>query len=204
MNTEIKNINSQALIIAEHKHQTEIKSFGFWIYLMSDLVIFSVFFATFVVLGKNFAGGEGPDKLFELPYLFIETMLLLISSVSFGMGMVALQKNNKKVLIYSLLITALLGLGFLSMELNEFYKMIAEGNGPSRSGFLSAFFTLVGTHGLHVMFGLLWIIILMIQLFTKGLTEKYRSRLMMLSLFWHFLDIVWVGVFTVVYLQGMI
>lgn len=190
-------------IEAQHAHDNELNTFGFWIYLMSDLVIFSVLFATFAVLGHNYAGGEGPDKLFDLPYLFIETMLLLFSSVTYGFAMISVQNNNKKGVLIGLIITALLGLGFIGMELNEFIKLIMESNGPSRSGFLSAFFTLVATHGTHVTFGLIWMAVVIFQLATQGLSYGVRSKLMRLSLFWHFLDVVWVGVFTVVYLFGL-
>lgn len=203
MNTEKSNVVTADIHDAEHGHG-DLKSYGLWLYLMSDLVIFSLLFATFVVLGKNYAGGPGPKELFELPYLFIETMFLLLSSFTYGFGMISMQKNNQKGLIISLIITALLGLGFIGMELNEFSVMIAEGFGPSKSAFLSSFFTLVGTHGLHVSIGLLWMIVLIVQLFTKGLYQGTRSRLMLLGLFWHFLDIVWIGVFTVVYLMGIV
>ena len=205
MNTEIKNSDALEAVKAEHAHHTrDLNNYGFWIYLMSDLVIFSVLFATFIVLGKNFAGGPGPKDLFELPYLFIETIFLLFSSVTYGFAVISMQNNNKKAVTISLIVTALLGLGFIGMELNEFIKMIAEGNSPDKSGFLSAFFTLVGTHGTHVFFGLIWMIVLIFQVIRQGLNEGVQNRLMLLSLFWHFLDIVWVGVFTVVYLLGMI
>ncbi len=178
----------------------EIQTFGFWIYLMSDLVIFSVLFATFIVLGRNYAGGPGPQQLFDLPFLFVETMLLLTSSAAYGFSMVALRREKKKMVLSGLMLTFILGLGFVSMEIHEFYGMIMAGFGPSRSGFLSSFFTLVGTHGTHVSLGLLWMAVMMTQLVKKGASGAVRSRLTRLGLFWHFLDIVWVGVFTVVYL----
>jgi cytochrome o ubiquinol oxidase subunit 3 len=187
-----------------HLKHVEMTALGFWIYLMSDLVIFSILFTTFVVLGPNHAGGPGPKELFSLPFLFVETMLLLVSSVTYGLGMVAMQESQSKQVIKMLGITFLLGAGFLIMEVSEFYEMIMEGHTPQISGFLSAFFTLVGTHGAHVSFGLLWMLIMMYQIKTKGLSLSVRSRLMLLSLFWHFLDIVWVGVFTVVYLAGVV
>lgn len=203
MKTDVTNIEALEAEHAHHDH-SGMKTYGFWIYLMSDLVIFSVLFATFVVLGKNYAGGAGPKDLFNLPFVFVETMLLLISSVTYGFGMIAMQNNNKKGVMTGLVVTALLGLGFIGMELFEFYEMIIQGHGPDKSGFLSAFFTLVGTHGLHVLFGLLWMVVMIIQLTKQGITEGVRSRLTLLSLFWHFLDIVWVGVFTVVYLLGLV
>lgn len=196
-------MNNQAPAIAAGEAHGDVKAFGFWIYLMSDLVIFSVLFATFAVLGRNFAGGPGPKELFDLPYVFVETLLLLLSSVVFGLGMVASQDGKTKVLLGALAVTFLLGLGFVGMEFREFARLIAAGNGPDRSGFLSSFFTLVGTHGLHVSSGLLWMAVMMMQLLKKGPTQAVRSRLARLGLFWHFLDIVWVGVFTYVYLVGL-
>jgi cytochrome o ubiquinol oxidase subunit 3 len=189
---------------AEHLKKVEVAALGFWIYLMSDLVIFSILFTTFVVLGHNYAGGAGPRELFSLPYLFVETMLLLISSVTYGLGMVAMQDSRSKQVLIALGATVLLGAGFVIMEVSEFHEMIMAGHTPQQSGFLSAFFTLVGTHGAHVSFGLLWMLIMMYQVMTRGLPLRVRSRLMHLSLFWHFLDIVWVGVFTVVYLAGVV
>lgn len=202
--TDIKNIEESEALAHEQAHAAELNTFGFWLYLMSDLVIFSVLFATFVVLGKNYAGGATPKELFHLPFLFTETMFLLLSSVTFGFSMIALNENKKRSVIIGLIITGLLGLGFIGMELYEFYEMIIAGHGPDKSGFLSAFFTLVATHGAHVSFGLLWLIVMIIQIVKSGLTHGVRSRLMRLSLFWHFLDIVWVGVFTFIYLMGMV
>jgi cytochrome o ubiquinol oxidase subunit 3 len=171
---------------------------------MSDLVIFAILFATFMVLGQNYAGGPGPKQLFDLPYLFVETMLLLTSSVAYGFAMVAMQQEKTTAVQAGLVAAFLLGAGFVAMEIHEFQGMILAGNGPSRSGFLSSFFALVGTHGTHVSFGLLSMAVMMIQVTAKGFTAGVRSRLMRLSLFWHFLDIVWVGVFTVVYLRGVL
>ena len=188
----------------DHLKKAEIAALGFWIYLMSDLVIFSILFTTFVVLGHNLAGSAGPEELFSLSYLFLETLLLLTSSVVYGTGMVALQHNRRKKVLKALGITFLLGAGFVLMEIYEFYDLIAAGHTPQQSGFLSAFFTLVGTHGAHVSVGLLWMLIMMFQVITRGLTLGVSSRLMQLGLFWHFLDIVWVGVFTFVYLAGVV
>jgi len=171
---------------------------------MSDLIIFAVLFATFAVVSHNFAGGPGPKQLFEVPYLFVETMFLLVSSVTYGLAIVAMQSGKRNVVFARLAITFVLGLGFVVMEVLEFQHLVLEGFGPDRSAFLSGFFTLVGTHGLHVSCGLLWMIVMMVQVLTKGLTSGVRSRLERLSLFWHFLDIVWVGVFTFVYLVGLV
>lgn len=187
-----------------HDHGAENKLFGFWIYLMSDLVIFAILFATFAVMANNFAGGPGPKQLFELPYLFYETMLLLVSSVTYGLAVVNLQSGKRNAVFGWLAVTFVLGLGFVIMEVAEFQHLIHEGFGPERSAYLSAFFTLVGTHGLHVTCGLLWMAVMLVQVVVKGLTPPVNSRLMRLSLFWHFLDIIWVGVFTFVYLVGLL
>ena len=187
-----------------HYDTTGLQAFGFWIYLMSDLVLFAAIFATFAVVGRNYAGGPGGRELFDLPYLFAETMLLLVSSATYGLAMLAVAGERHRLVILGLAVTFALGLGFLAMEVHEFYGMILAGNGPQRSASLSAFFTLVGTHGTHVLFGLIWIAVMIGQVIGKGLTNPVRSRLLLLGMFWHFLDIIWVGVFTVVYLQGVL
>ncbi|MEJ2691027.1 MAG: cytochrome o ubiquinol oxidase subunit III [Deltaproteobacteria bacterium] len=187
----------------EHQGSVANKEFGFWLYLMTDLILFSALFATYVVLAQGHAaGGPTGRELFDLPYTFGETLFLLSSSTSCGMAMLAMHVGRKGRVLGWLIITFLLGLGFIGMEVNEFHHMITDGNGPTRSAYLSAFFTLVGTHGTHVCFGLLWMVVMTAQVIVKGLTLPVRSRLMRLSMFWHFLDIVWVGVFTVVYLLG--
>lgn len=178
--------------------------FGFWVYLMSDLLLFSAIFATFAVLSHNYAGGPTGKELFHLPYVLGETLLLLSSSATCGLAMLAMRDDKKSLVMLGLALTFLLGLGFISMEIKEFYGMVLGGNGPDRSAFLSAFFTLVGTHGAHVGFGLLWMAVAIVQVGVKGLTASVQSRLMRLSMFWHFLDIVWVGVFTTVYLRGVL
>jgi cytochrome o ubiquinol oxidase subunit 3 len=198
------NTDSINIAARQQPHRLEIRTFGFWIYLMSDLVLFSVLFAAFAVVGRNYAGGPGPRQLFALPYLFVETMLLLTSSVAYGFSMAALRQEKTKIVLTGLLVSFLLGLGFVLLEVHEFYGLIMAGDGPSRSGFLSSFFTLVGTHGTHVSFGLLWMAVMIIQFVRKGFTDLVRSRLTLLSLFWHFLDIVWVGIFTFVYLLGVL
>ncbi len=176
--------------------------FGFWMYIMTDCILFGSLFATFAVLSHSYAGGPSGNTLFHLPYVFGETMCLLFSSVTYGMAMLSMQKGQSKPVMAWLALTFLLGLTFIGMEVNEFSHMVTEGHGPDRSGFLSAFFALVGTHGTHVTFGLIWIATMIAQVGSKGLTTPVRSRLVRLSLFWHFLDIVWIGVFTVVYLLG--
>jgi len=187
-----------------HGHGVDQKQFGFWIYLMSDLIIFAVLFATFAVMSGHFAGGPGPKALFDVPYLFLETMFLLVSSVTYGLAVLSLQAGKRSAVVWRLLITFVLGLGFVAMEVNEFSQLIGEGFGPDKSAFLSAFFTLVATHGFHVSCGLLWMATLIVQVWRKGLTAGVESRLLRLSLFWHFLDIVWVGVFSFVYLVGLV
>ena len=189
----------------EHSHDAGATTvFGFWIYLMSDCLLFASLFAAFAVLSRNTAGGPNGKELFDLKYVFIETMALLISSITYGMAMVGtLKRNAGKVLLW-LGITALFGLTFIGMEISEFRHLIAEGNGPQRSAFLTSFFSLVGTHGIHVSSGLLWLFVLMWHVAKNGVTDKNRTRLMCLSLFWHFLDIVWICVFTVVYLMSFL
>jgi cytochrome o ubiquinol oxidase subunit 3 len=188
-----------------HEHDDSTKTtFGFWIYLMSDCLIFATLFATFGVLANATAGGPGAKQLFELSYVLGETLLLLASSVTFGLAMLGLHAQRRGQVIFWLVVTFLFGAGFVGMELNEFAKLIADGAGPHTSAYLSAYFTLVGTHGLHVSAGLLWIAIMMHQTWKFGLTGTVRRRLACLSLFWHFLDLVWICVFTFVYLRGML
>lgn len=183
-------------------NKTDITMFGFWVYLMTDLVLFATLFATYAVLHKNTAGGEGASELFSMPFVLTETLVLLTSSFTCGVAMLALHKGNKQQVLFWFGITFLLGLVFISMEGYEFSKLVAEGNSWQRSGFLSAFFTLVGTHGLHITIGLLWMGTLMWQLWKKGITATTTRRFSLLSLFWHFLDIVWIFIFTIVYLMG--
>ena len=187
----------------EHPDTVANQAFGFWIYLMTDLVLFAAIFATYAVLAHSYAGGPSGKDLFDLHYTFGETMLLLFSSATYGMAVLGMYKARKNRVLVWLAVTFVLGLGFIFMEINEFYHMILDGNGPQRSGFLSAFFTLVGTHGAHVSLGLVWMAVMVVQVTSKGLTTPVQSRLMRLSMFWHFLDIVWIGVFTIVYLMGV-
>ena len=204
MTTEVLSGYSAHAHKDEHHDAGANKIFGFWIYLMTDCILFASIFATFAVLSNSYAGAPTGKELFELPYVFGETMLLLISSLTYGLAVLALRKGNKTHVIGWLAVTFLLGAGFIGMELFEFHHLIAKGNGPSRSAFLSAFFTLVGTHGLHVFCGLIWMLVMVLQVTKKGLTPAVNTRLMCLSLFWHFLDLVWIGVFTIVYLMGVL
>jgi cytochrome o ubiquinol oxidase subunit 3 len=182
----------------------EEKEFGFWLYLMSDAILFALLFATYLVMVGNAAGGPTGKELFSLERAAAETTVLLLSSTTFGIAAVALSQADRAKVLLWLGVTFLLGAGFVFLEIGEFRGMIAQGAGPDRSGFLSAFFTLVGTHGLHVSVGLLWITVMIGQVIFKGLTAPVASRLMRLGLFWHFLDIIWVVIFSVVYLPGLL
>ncbi|WP_373987091.1 cytochrome o ubiquinol oxidase subunit III [Duganella sp. BuS-21] len=177
---------------------------GFWIYLMSDCLLFAGLFAAYAVLGRSYAGGPSGAELFDLSLVAINTGFLLLSSITYGFAMIASQRKNLKATIVWLLITGVFGLAFLYLEMYEFLHLIHEGAGPQRSAFLSSFFALVGTHGLHVTFGTLWLITLVFQLKKHGLTPENKRRLMCLSMFWHFLDVIWIGVFTFVYLMGVL
>ena len=182
----------------------EEKALGFWLYLMSDAIIFALLFATYVVMAPNHAGGSTGKDVFSLGRAFAETMLLLCSSITFGFATVAVRLRNQQVVLTWLAVTFVLGAAFIALEIGELTGMYQQGAGPQRSGFLSAFFTLVGTHGLHVSMGLVWILILSLQVLVKGLSPPVTSRLFRLGLFWHFLDIVWIGIFSIVYLPGVL
>lgn len=177
--------------------------FGFWVYLMTDCVLFASLFATFVVLRNNTFGGPSGELLFSLPFVLTQTLILLVSSFSCGLGILAARQGKLKPTLLAFGATFILGLMFLGLELNEFINLYNEGNSWRRSGFLSAFFTLVGTHGLHITAGLIWMAVMMYRLWQLGLTGFNIRRLTMLSLFWHFLDIVWIFIFTIVYLAGI-
>jgi cytochrome o ubiquinol oxidase subunit 3 len=175
---------------------------GFWIYLMTDCLLFASLFATYIVLHNNTNGGLGGDKLFDMPAILVETLILLTSSFTCGLAMVAVRQRNLKLSTFWFGFTFVLGAIFLIMELSEFSQLIGEGNGWERSGFLSAFFTLVGTHGLHILLGLLWLGIMGWKLIKRGFTAGTIRRLALFSMFWHFLDIIWIFIFTFVYLMG--
>jgi len=189
---------------AHEPHPENGTSLGFWLYLMSDCLIFAALFATWGVLGRSYAGGPTGAELFDLKLVALNTAFLLISSITFGFALIQKQKGNLNGTLKWLAVTGLFGLAFLAVELYEFYHLIHEGLTPQSSAFGSAFFTLVGTHGLHVTFGLIWLVVLMIQLNKHGLTRENNRRVMCLSMFWHFLDVVWIGVFTFVYLMGVL
>jgi cytochrome o ubiquinol oxidase subunit 3 len=189
----------------EHDHPEGSSTLlGFWLYLMSDCLVFAVLFATFGVLGANYAAGPSPNDLFELPLVALNTTMLLLSSITYGFAMLAMEKGRIGQLQAWLAITGIFGACFISIELYEFSRMIHDGATPQRSAFLSSFFTLVSTHGLHVTVGLVWLVTLMTQVAQRGLIQANKRRLMCLSMFWHFLDVVWIGVFTFVYLMGML
>ncbi len=190
--------------VEEAAHAESSTLLGFWIYLMSDALIFAVLFATFGVLGARYAAGPSPADLFDLPLIALNTSLLLFSSITYGLAMLEVEKRRMGLTLFWLGVTGLFGLGFLGIELYEFHHLIAEGAGPQRSGFLSAFFTLVGTHGLHVTFGIIWLVTLMFQLPLHGFIPENHRRLMCLGMFWHFLDVIWIGVFSFVYLIGVL
>jgi cytochrome o ubiquinol oxidase subunit 3 len=188
--------------VPEEHHPENGTLLGFWLYLMSDCLVFACLFAMYAVLGRSYAAGPSGADLFDLPLVALNTSMLLLSSITYGFAMLEMQKKRAGAVLAWLAITGLLGAAFIGLELYEFAHLIHEGAGPQRSAFLSSFFTLVGTHGLHVTFGIVWLITLMIQVGRKGLIAENRRRLMCLSMFWHFLDVVWIGVFTFVYLMG--
>ncbi|HSX09894.1 MAG TPA: cytochrome o ubiquinol oxidase subunit III [Candidatus Saccharimonadales bacterium] len=206
-------------IIHHENHQEAITRdktvFGFWVYLMTDLLMFAVLFATYAVLHGNIFNGPSGKEMFDLPFALTETLILLTSSFTAGLAILAVRRhgmasalgvrqNNKNQVLLWLGITFLLGLSFLGLEISEFSKLVKEGNSWQRSAFLSSYFTLVATHGLHITVGLFWMAICMIKVKSQGLTVGIGRKLTLLSLFWHFLDIVWIFIFTIVYLMGAI
>jgi cytochrome o ubiquinol oxidase subunit 3 len=189
----------------EHEHASGGSTLlGFWVYLMSDCLLFAALFATYGVLGGSYAAGPSPKDLFELPLVAVNTSMLLLSSITYGFAMLSTYKGRIGATLGWLVVTALFGMAFVGIELYEFAHMIHDGATPQRSAFLSAFFTLVSTHGLHVTVGLIWMVTLMVQVSQRGLIPDNVRRLACLSMFWHFLDVIWIGVFTFVYLGGML
>lgn len=180
-----------------------VVAYGFWIFILSDIVMFSGLFAAYAVLSGNTAGGPTGAELFNLRNVFIETMCLLLSSYTCGLGALSAERRQSGRFLIFAALTFVLGAAFLFIEISEFARMVSEGAGPWRSGFLSGFFTLVGMHGAHVTIGLLWLVYMVAQVITKGLRPVVLRRLLCWSLFWHALDIIWVGVFTLVYLMGV-
>ena len=178
--------------------------FGFWVYIMTDLVLFATLFATYAVLRDATAGGEGAAQLFSPVYVLTETMVLLTSSFTAGMGLLSAYRGDKKAVLGWFGFTFILGAIFIGLEVNEFKNLALEGHSWAASAYLSSFFTLVGTHGLHVSAGLVWMAVMMRKVWQKGITEVNKTRLTMLSLFWHFLDIVWIFIFSIVFMLGFI
>ena len=179
-----------------------IVGYGFWIFLLSDIVMFSAFFATYAVLVGQTAGGPSGRELFDLRNTGIQTACLLLSSFACGLASIGAQAHRGSWFYGAMAVTFILGAAFVGLEAREFAGLVARGAGPTRSAFLSAFFTLVGCHGLHVTAGLLWLLTMMAQVFAKGYRADILRRILCFSLFWHALDIIWVGLFTVVYLMG--
>ncbi|CAG7636840.1 cytochrome o ubiquinol oxidase subunit III [Paenibacillus allorhizosphaerae] len=188
----------------DHHDHESIKTFGFWLFLITDCILFGTLFATYVVLHGNTNGGPTPHELFKMPGIIAETFILLTSSFTSGLAVLAMHRGNKKGLIGWLAVTALLGASFIALEVTEFVTMVLhEGATISTSAFLSSFYALVGTHGLHVSLGLIWMVGLMLQLRKRGITAVTKRKVEVISLYWHFLDVVWIFVFTVVYLMGV-
>lgn len=187
----------------QEAYEADSKSvFGFWVYIMTDCVLFASLFATYAVLHNNTYGGPSGAKLFNLHSVLAETLILLTSSFTCGLAMLAARKRLKGQVGWWLAVTFVLGICFLLIELNEFHSLAAGGNSWRRSGFLSSFFTLVGTHGAHITCGLVWMAVVLYKVWQQGFTRANMRRLTMLSLFWHFLDVVWIFIFTIVYLMG--
>jgi cytochrome o ubiquinol oxidase subunit 3 len=190
------------MAIDSAKIESDTKVFGFWIYLMTDLVVFSALFATYFVLRNNTFGGPSGQELFDLPSALAETVILLASSFTCAMATLAVFGGKKKTALFWYLVTFALGIAFLTIEISEFHKFIKEGAGPSRSGFLSAFFTLVGTHGLHISVGLTWMLVEIVRIAIRPIVPFHVLRTFRMALFWHFLDFVWIFIFTSVYGLG--
>jgi cytochrome o ubiquinol oxidase subunit 3 len=194
---------NQPLTLQPREQELESKNvLGFWIYIMTDCILFATLFATFAVLRNNTFGGPSGAELFSPPFVLAETLILLTSSFTCGLAILAARQGAKTQVITWFAVTFLLGVAFLSLELNEFSHLAQEGNSWQRSGFLSSFFTLVGTHGLHITAGLVWMLAMLAQVISKGLQAGSVRRLALLSLFWHFLDVVWIFIFTIVYMVG--
>ncbi len=182
---------------------TDTGAFGFWVYLMSDSVLFAGLFAAYAVLHTSTFGGPTGPQIFNLSFVLTETLILLTSSFTCGLAILAAHHGRKNLVVLALTATLLLGLSFLALEAREFGSLVAAGHGPQVSAFLSSFFALVGTHGLHVLLGSLWMLVLVAHVLLRGLVAGTVRKLLYLSLFWHFLDIVWIFIFTVVYLMGV-
>ncbi|MEM1381109.1 MAG: cytochrome o ubiquinol oxidase subunit III [Pseudomonadota bacterium] len=186
-----------------HAHESGAM-LGFWLYLMSDCLIFGILFAVHAVVGQNFAAGPSPADLFEIEQILLATFMLLFSSITYGFAVINMQRGFARLAVIWLVVTGLFGLGFLALEVKEFMHLWHIGAKPSASAFLSSFFLLVGTHGVHVAAGCLWLGVLLVQIKMHGLTPANQGRVLCLSAFWHFLDLIWIGVFSFVYLTGVL
>lgn len=203
--TEATSAASHRIDHAQVERDTYSRTiFGFWVYLMTDCILFATLFATYAVLHQNIAGGPSAKEIFNLPYVLVETMILLTSSFTSGMGVLAAHHRNANHTLKWFAATFGLGILFLVMELNEFSELVRAGHSWQQSAFLSSFFTLVGTHGFHIASGLVWMAVMFGQILTKGINVQVIRRLTCLGLFWHFLDVVWIFIFTIVYLMGVI
>lgn len=195
--------SERAVVLEEHAETDQRTLFGFWTYIMTDCVLFASLFATYAVLHNNTFGGPPSSQLFDSGNALAETLILLTSSFTCGLAMLAAQKRMKSRTLWWLAVTFVLGIAFLLLELTEFHHFVVTGNSWTRSGFLSGFFTLVGTHGLHITIGLTWMAAMCFKIWRSGFTRNNTRRLTMLSIFWHFLDIVWIFIFTIVYMMGV-
>jgi cytochrome o ubiquinol oxidase subunit 3 len=202
MNQSILDVQDIPTSLAAASERRGVTGFGFYLYLLSDCIVFATLFAAFAVLHRSVADGPSGQQLFDLRNAFIETAFLLTSSVTCGIAMLASDRRDSRAAFGALAVTFVLGLAFLALELKEFAHMVADGAGPDRSAFLSSFFTLVGTHGLHVTAGLVWLVVIGVQLRSKGFSEGVVRRMFCFSLFWHVIDVVWIAVFSFVYLIG--
>lgn len=198
----LRGIRESAILHEGPAPKRIVTGYGFWIFLLSDIVMFSCFFAAYAVLADQTAGGPSGAQLFNLSGVAVETACLLISSFVCGLASIAADVRNRPLFQVAMAVTCLFGLGFLYIEVNEFADLVGRGAGPSRSAFLSAFFTLVGCHGLHVSAGILWLLTMMAQVQAKGFRADIERRFMCFALFWHALDIIWVAIFSLVYLLG--
>ncbi|MEN1728524.1 MAG: cytochrome o ubiquinol oxidase subunit III [Pseudomonadota bacterium] len=192
------------IIEDEHEHHETGTMLGFWLYLMSDCLLFGILFVVHAVVGMNTAGGPIPSEIFEIDFILLATFMLLFSSITYGFAVISMNRGHLKGLIRWLIVTGVFGLAFLGLELKEFNHLIHIGATPGESAFLSSFWVLVSTHGLHVTAGTIWLVVLIFQLRRHGINEANRRRVMCLSLFWHFLDLIWIGVFSFVYLAAYI
>lgn len=197
-------VSARILKQNEHRQADNKELFGFWVYIMTDCVLFATLFATFVILRNNTFGGPSGAQIFNYNNVLAETLILLTSSYTCGLAMLAAHRNSKKMTLIWFIVTFCLGIAFLVLELTEFRHLYNQGDSWRRSGFLSGFFTLVATHGLHITVGLIWMLTMLIRVAKNGLKRDTIRQLTMLSLFWHFLDIIWIFIFTIVYSMGKI